>query len=192
MLELFMGSDICPVCGKEFVLQDREMYGWKFGDDCFCSYTCMRKVETKYIEYRNKLFKESLKSSKMALPKDLANVYEDIMRIKHINKQLMKIKRFSARKKYAEYKDILNKKKIEYRKALRVIKGRYARAVSRLSKKDYEMLKDFLETNQSVGNFFKKYKMSYEEICNTMIKILRFLDENREKYTLRSRWYLAG
>lgn len=191
-MELFMGTEICPVCGKEFVMQDREIYGWKFNDDCFCSYTCMRKVETKYIEYRNKQFRESMVSTKRPLPNDLANVYDDLMRIKYINKQLMRIKRLSARKKYIEYKDKFNSKKIEYRKALKVVKGRYARAVSKLSRKEYELLIDYLNTNQSVGGFVKKYKMSYDEICDVMIKIFRFLDENKDRSTSRSRWYLAG
>lgn len=191
-MDLFMGTEICPVCGKEFVMQDRDIYGWKFNKDCFCSYTCMRKVETKYIEYRNKQFRDSMISTKRALPNDLANVYDDLMRIKYINKQLMRIKRLLARKKYIEYKDKLNNKKLEYRKALMVVKGRYARAVSKLTRKEYDLLKDYLNTNQTVGSFVKKYKMNYDEICDAMIRIFRFLEENKDRSGLRSRWYLAG
>ncbi len=191
-MDLFMGTEICPVCGKEFVMQDRDIYGWKFNKDCFCSYTCMRKVEIKYIEYRNKQFRDSMISTKRALPNDLANVYDDLMRIKYINKQLMRIKRLLARKKYIEYKDKLNKKKIEYRKALMVVKGRYARAVSKLNRNEYDLLRDYLDTNQTVGGFVKKYKMNYDEICDLMIRIFRFLDENKDRSALRSRWYLAG
>lgn len=191
-MDLFMGTEICPVCGKEFVMQDRDIYGWKFNKDCFCSYTCMRKVEIKYIEYRNKQFRDSMISTKRALPNDLANVYDDLMRIKYINKQLMRIKRLLARKKYIDYKDKLNKKKIEYRKALMVVKGRYARAVSKLTRNEYDLLRDYLDTNQTVGGFVKKYKMNYDEICDLMIRIFRFLDENKDRSALRSRWYLAG
>lgn len=191
-MDLFMGTEICPVCGKEFVMQDRDIYGWKFNKDCFCSYTCMRKVEIKYIEYRNKQFRDSMISTKRALPNDLANVYDDLMRIKYINKQLMRIKRLLARKKYIDYKDKLNKKKIEYRKALMVVKGRYARAVSKLTRNEYDLLRDYLDTNQTVGGFVKKYKMNYDELCDLMIRIFRFLDENKDRSALRSRWYLAG
>lgn len=47
----------CPICGKMFFTLDIKQYQWKFNGKKYCSYTCMRVDEKKYLEEVNKNLK---------------------------------------------------------------------------------------------------------------------------------------
>lgn len=45
------GAQICPVCGKEFIVYDMRDWGWRVNSDVYlCSYTCLRKEEKRRRE----------------------------------------------------------------------------------------------------------------------------------------------
>ena len=57
--KIYADSYICPVCGKEFVCGWKELWVYKgyFGgtnDILLCSWTCMRKMETRKRTGRRK------------------------------------------------------------------------------------------------------------------------------------------
>lgn len=43
----------CPICNRMFVVLSTKNYGWKFNNRCYCSYSCMRVHEKKYLEKVN-------------------------------------------------------------------------------------------------------------------------------------------
>ena len=53
----YLGGEICPICGKRFLMQDRKSYLYKLKKkktEYFCSYTCVNKKK-KMIENKNLL-----------------------------------------------------------------------------------------------------------------------------------------
>lgn len=45
----YLDTRRCPQCKKEFPFTTEADWGWKVGKKCFCSYTCMRKVEKQRV-----------------------------------------------------------------------------------------------------------------------------------------------
>lgn len=44
----------CPVCGKNFYLNDAERWGYKIGTKFFCRWSCLRKYEREQLSLEKK------------------------------------------------------------------------------------------------------------------------------------------
>lgn len=176
----------CPVCGKYFAVLDRNYYGWKFREDLFCSYTCMRKVETKYLAFVNKAEE---KKEKRVLPEEYNEVYRDLMLLRQYSKQCDRLRRSKYDpKRDKKDKQIINAAIEDCCNKINVIKGRYAEGVLKLDRSKYELLVQYVLDYQDTEKLVEDFKTDYDDICDRFISILGVLKDNIVVNGLRRRW----
>lgn len=176
----------CPICGKYFAVVNRSNYGWRFRDDLFCSYTCMRKVETKYLAFVNKT---EDKKEKRVLPEEFNEVYRDLMQLRQYSRQCDRLRRCKYDSKIDnEAKITINAAIEDCCKKINLIKGRYAEGVLKLDKSKYELLVQYILDYQDTATLIEDFKTDYDEICNRFISILGVLKANKVANGLRRRW----
>lgn len=172
----------CPVCHKKFYLRCLSTsYGWRLGEDLYCSYTCMRKVE--------KLLYPEEKSSLRKIPEDLSVIWEDMVQLRSFSKKYDKLRRM----KYSERLSELAKVKLidviaDCNKRMERIKIKYSYGIGKLSKEDYSLIYGFAICGWDKERLIKESGLSYDELCDRFEVILRSLKRFVNTGIYRRRW----
>lgn len=177
----------CPVCGKRFCVWDKEIYQWKFKEDLFCSYTCMRTVEKKYLS-AEKIFQES-GFEKPKLPEQYRNVYFDLMRLRKLSRLVNCINMIKSR--YDLCEDDSKKLYKLYRKTLysmRKIRCKYVYGVEKLDKQQYDLLILYVVNFTDAEDISETLGLEIGEINKIFTSVMEILKENISDQTKRNRW----
>lgn len=181
----------CPVCGKKFVVWDRELYQWKFKNEIYCSYTCMRTEEKKHLS--GERFLGFGVTEKEKLPEELMRIYSDLMRLRRLSRVVSTIN--NLKKRYIEIeKESVALQKL-YRKCLyqmKKIRCKYVQGVGKLQKDEWDLLNLFVLKILDVEDIQEKLKLDYETMCEKFIRIMKILKENQSSDKTKNRWKFNG
>lgn len=149
----------CPICGKKFTIYcDREMYGWQFKEDIYCSYTCMRVDEKEYLD--------SFNSGRLSLSEEYRATWLELMDWK------VALKRYRALVKLKSIEEGLKnneKLNMEIRASARLCSAyrfKYEDKLSLLSKSEHRFFNRFITSGWSTSRTMKVLKITREEGCD--------------------------
>ncbi len=177
----------CPICGKKFCVWDEEIYQWKFKEDIFCSYTCMRTVEKKYLDSERLFAEEGIKKQK--LPQEYREVYGDLIRLRKLSRMVGSINIIKSR--YELNKQNNTKIQRLYRKCLyymRKIRCKYVDGIERLNIKQLKILSMYVIQFTDIEDISEDLGITYKDIIDNFIDIMKILEENKSNQTKRNRW----
>lgn len=180
----------CPVCGKKFCVWDKDIYQWKFKEEVFCSYTCMREVEKKFLNYE-KLFEEE-GFEKPKLPETYKEVYSDLIRLRKLTRLVSCINIIKGR--YGECREEYPSLQKIYRKSLysmRKIRCKYVDGVEKLNDKQSGLLSMYIMNFAEVEDVSESLGIDYKEICKTFTEIMEILKSNQSNQKIRNRWNIV-
>lgn len=177
----------CPVCGKKFCVWDKELYQWKFKEEIYCSYTCMRTEEKKYLN-NEKLFSES-DFEKQKLPEKYKEVYSDLIRLRRLSRVVSSINIIKSR--YGENTDTTKSLQKLYRKclyAMKKIRCKYVDGVEKLDKEQLALLSLYILNFCELEDVSDALSLDYKGICGRFTAIMEIFEENKTNQKIRNRW----
>lgn len=181
----------CPICGKKFTVWDRELYQWKFKENIYCSYTCMRVDEKKHLSLE-KIFEDGV-TEKEKLPEELKEVYSDLMRLRRLSRVVSAINSIKIR--YSESNKAGTSLQKFYRKYLyqmKKIRCKYVDGVEKLEKEQWELLSRFALKYLEIEDISQTLGLDYKTMCEKFKDTMKILKDNQSNQKVRNRWNFVG
>lgn len=157
----------CPVCGKRFTIYcSSDMYGWRFKEDLYCSYTCMRVDEKPYLEDVNQ---------DRSIPEEYKRIWYELLDWKVCNKRYRIIRKVLSVNDKAKKDERLRK---EMRIAKRLSEAylfKYERKLVNLNKIENLLFDRFINKGWSTKRTMQYLNITRAEACDIVIEICKKL-----------------
>ncbi len=157
----------CPVCGKSFaIFCTSDMYGWRFRDNLYCSYTCMRIDEKPYLELVNQ---------DRSIPEEYKRIWYELLDWKVCNKKYRILRKIIATNDKAKKDEKLRK---EMRIAKRLSEAylfKYERKLSAFNEMEKRLFDKFIKAGWSTKRTLKYLDITRVEACDIVIGMCKKL-----------------